>query len=48
MSIPSCASWTVDYHGLMGKRILLFLVTFAINLTAATTIFKKRRRGGLR
>ncbi len=42
------AQGSTHYHALFGIGIILFLVTFAINLTAATTIFKKRRRGGLR
>jgi len=39
---------SVHYHALFGIGILLFLLTFLINLAAASTIFKKRRRGGLR
>jgi len=42
------AMGSTHYHALFGIGILLFLVTFVINLAAATTIFKKRRRGGLR
>lgn len=42
------AEGSVHYHALFGIGIILFLITFIINLTAATTIFKKRRRGGLR
>jgi phosphate transport system permease protein len=42
------AQGSVHYHALFGLGIMLFLFTFAINLAAATTIFKKRRRGGLR
>lgn len=42
------ARGSVHYHALFGIGIILFLLTFAINLSAATTIFKKRRRGGLR
>ncbi|MBN1178436.1 MAG: phosphate ABC transporter permease subunit PstC [Anaerolineae bacterium] len=42
------AQGSVHYHALFGIGILLFLLTFIINLAAATTIFKKRRRGGLR
>ncbi len=30
------------------ERFLLFVLTFVINLAAASTIFKKRRKGGLR
>jgi phosphate transport system permease protein len=36
------------YHALFGIGIILFLLTFLINLVAASTIFKKQRRGGLR
>ena len=39
------AQGSVHYHALFGIGIILFLVTFLINLAAATTIFKKRRRG---
>lgn len=42
------AQGSVHYHALFGIGIVLFLLTFAINLAAASTIFKKRRRGGLR
>ena len=42
------AQGSTHYHVLFGIGIVLFLLTFIINLTAATTIFKKRRRGGLR
>jgi phosphate transport system permease protein len=42
------AQGSVHYHALFGIGIALFLLTFAINLAAAATIFKKRRRGGLR
>jgi phosphate transport system permease protein len=42
------AQGSTHYHALFGIGILLFLLTFLINLAAATTIFKKRRRGGLR
>jgi phosphate transport system permease protein len=42
------AQGSVHYHTLFAIGILLFLITFLINLTAALTIFKKRRRGGLR
>jgi phosphate transport system permease protein len=38
----------VHYHALFGIGIILFLVTFIINLAAASSIFSKRRRGGLR
>jgi phosphate transport system permease protein len=42
------AQGSTHYHALFGIGILLFLLTFIINLAAASTIFKRRRRGGLR
>ncbi len=36
------------YHALFGIGIILFVLTFLINLAAASAIFQKRRRGGLR
>lgn len=42
------AHGSVHYHVLFGVGIMLFLITLAVNLTAASTIFRKRRRGGLR
>ncbi len=42
------ARGSVHYHTLFAIGIMLFLITFLINLTAAATIFKKRRQGGLR
>jgi phosphate transport system permease protein len=42
------AQGSIHYHALFGIGIILFLMTFLINLAAASTIFKKRRRGGLR
>ena len=42
------AHGSTHYHALFGIGMILFLVTFAINLAAAATIFQKRRRGGLR
>jgi len=42
------AKGSTHYHALFGVGIILFLLTFVINLAAASTIFKKRRRGGLR
>jgi len=42
------AQGSVHYHVLFGIGLILFLLTFLINLTAAVTIFQKRRRGGLR
>ena len=42
------AQGSTHYHALFGLGIILFLMTFIINLAAASTIFRKRRRGGLR
>jgi phosphate transport system permease protein len=42
------AQGSTHYHVLFAVGIILFLVTFVINLTAAAAIFQKRRRGGLR
>jgi phosphate transport system permease protein len=42
------AQGSVHYHALFGIGFILFVLTFAINLAAASTIFKRRRRGGLR
>ena len=42
------AQGSVHYHVLFGIGLILFVLTFLINLTAAVTIFQKRRRGGLR
>ncbi|HSF81718.1 MAG TPA: phosphate ABC transporter permease subunit PstC [Anaerolineales bacterium] len=42
------AQGSTHYHVLFALGIILFLVTFTINLTAAATIFRKRRKGGLR
>lgn len=42
------AQGSIHYHALFGIGILLFLITFVINLAAAATIFKKQRKGGLR
>jgi phosphate transport system permease protein len=42
------AQGSVHYHVLFGIGLILFVLTFAINLTAAITVFQKRRRGGLR
>ncbi|MBC8446771.1 MAG: phosphate ABC transporter permease subunit PstC [Chloroflexi bacterium] len=42
------AQGSVHYHALFGLGIILFLLTFTINLAAASAIFSKRRRGGLR
>ncbi len=42
------AQGSTHYHALFGIGIILFLITFLINLAAASAIFQKRRRGGLR
>ena len=42
------AHGSTHYHALFGIGIILFVITFTINLAAASTIFRKRRRGGLR
>ena len=42
------AQGSTHYHVLFGIGIILFLLTFLINLAATSAIFKKRRRGGLR
>ena len=42
------AQGSVHYHVLFGIGLILFVLTFLINLTAAVAIFQKRRRGGLR
>jgi phosphate transport system permease protein len=42
------AQGSTHYHALFGIGIALFVLTFLINLAAASTIFQKRRRGGLR
>jgi phosphate transport system permease protein len=42
------AQGSTHYHALFGIGILLFVLTFLINLAAASTMFQKRRRGGLR
>lgn len=42
------AQGSVHYSALFGIGIVLFVLTFIINLTAATVMFKKRYRGGLR
>jgi phosphate transport system permease protein len=42
------AQGSTHYHALFGIGIALFLLTFIINLAAASAIFQKRRRGGLR
>jgi len=42
------AQGSAHYHALFGIGIILFVLTFLINLAAASTMFKKRQRGGLR
>jgi phosphate transport system permease protein len=42
------AQGSVHYHALFGIGIILFILTFVINLAAASSIFRKHRRGGLR
>lgn len=42
------AQGSTHYHVLFAVGILLFALTFIINLAAASVMFKKRRRGGLR
>jgi len=42
------AQGSTHFHALFGIGVILFVVTFLINLAAARPIFQKRRRGGLR
>ncbi len=42
------AQGSTHYHALFGIGIILFVLTFVINLAAASSVFKKQRRGGLR
>jgi phosphate transport system permease protein len=42
------ARGSTHYHVLFGVGIILFVLTFTLNLAAASVIFQKRRRGGLR
>jgi phosphate transport system permease protein len=42
------AQGSTHYHALFGIGVVLFVLTFVINLAAASTMFQKRRRGGLR
>jgi phosphate transport system permease protein len=42
------ARGSLHYSTLFAIGIILFLITFATNLAAASAIFKKRRQGGLR
>ncbi|MGE5138620.1 MAG: phosphate ABC transporter permease subunit PstC [Rudaea sp.] len=39
---------STHYHVLFGIGIILFVLTFLINLVAAPVVFQRRRRGGLR
>jgi len=42
------ASGSTHYHVLFAIGIILFLLTFILNLAAAQAMFRKRRQGGLR
>jgi phosphate transport system permease protein len=42
------ARGSTHYHTLFAVGILLFILTFVINLAAARALFEKQRRGGLR
>jgi phosphate transport system permease protein len=42
------AGGSLHYHALFGIGMMLFVLTFLINLAAARAIFQKRRKGGLR
>ena len=42
------AQGSVHYHVLFGIGVMLFVVTFLINLAVAAVTFRKRNRGGLR
>jgi phosphate transport system permease protein len=42
------ARGSTHYHALFGIGIILFVITFLINLAAAPAIFQKKRKGGLR
>ncbi len=42
------ANGSVHYRALFGIGIILFIITFLINLAAASVMFKKRAGGGLR
>jgi phosphate transport system permease protein len=42
------AQGSVHYHALFGIGVILFVLTFLINLFAARAIFAARRQGGLR
>ena len=42
------ARGSTHYHALFGIGIILFVLTFLINLVGASAIFQKKRKGGLR
>jgi phosphate transport system permease protein len=42
------AQGSTHYHVLFAVGIILFMLTFLINLSAASALFEKRFRGGLR
>lgn len=42
------ANGSIHYHVLFGVGLILFVLTFIINLAAAPAILQRRRRGGLR
>jgi phosphate transport system permease protein len=42
------ANGSIHYHALFAIGIILFVLTFIINILAASAIFKKRHKGGLR
>ena len=42
------ARGSTHYHVLFGVGLILFIVTFAITLSAASVMFRRRSRGGLR
>ncbi|MFH1086519.1 MAG: phosphate ABC transporter permease subunit PstC, partial [Chloroflexota bacterium] len=42
------ARGSVHYHALFGIGLILFVLTFVINLAAASVMLRKRREGGLR
>ncbi|HEX9117495.1 MAG TPA: phosphate ABC transporter permease subunit PstC [Anaerolineae bacterium] len=42
------ARGSTHYHALFGIGIILFVLTFLLNLAAARAVFARRRRGGLR
>jgi len=42
------AHGSTHYHVLFGIGLILFVITFLINLAVASMMFQKRSRGGLR